>query len=315
MEEEFDFETISKILNQVSTTYSDSQQFIAAIYEDDKVEIRFSDLSGIDTSLFNTGTYTTASNQDITIEVSYVTGPEIVPFIGDIKEHPPLQVVDSVVLGGDPVRNTVAIDYYGTISFFTTQMDISVKTTSGTKKCSTANALVSNNHVIARSDKGKKGEKIWVPTNPQIAALHCFIPLKSDPDVDVATAGTYDMSTVETWKLRDIGKLADIKLPKKGTAIRKYGARTGLTSGKVLGMANIQIKGIMYNGVFVTSGGFGCPGDSGSTVVNSANDLLGIYSWGENIDCSKKPKGYFYSFITPKSFRPEGEEVEIKVAR
>jgi hypothetical protein len=105
---------------------------------------------------------------------------------------------------------------------------------------------------------------------------------------------------VKLWEIRDLGKISKIRPPRIKEKIRKFGARTGPTSGTIKGIANIRVEGYLYNGVYVTSGGFGCPGDSGASVLSERNELLGIYSWGEDKPCEQNPKGYLWVLANSK---------------
>src|SRR5215218_5852042 len=86
--------------------------------------------------------------------------------------------------------------------------------------------------------------------------------------------------------------------PVMGEQIMKTGARTGTTSGKITGIEhiNVDVGGQVrtFNFAYRTSGGFGCPGDSGSAVVGNDLYLLGFFSWGESIPCSQNPVAYFW---------------------
>lgn len=304
MEEEFDFEFIADVINPITDAYEDMDQFICASFLGNEVEIRFSSMEGIDTSLFPSRVYRNRSNQELFISINYIEGPVITPSVleikGGIEFDDKKESLDqnAIIMGGDMVRN-IKSNSMGTASFFTKEMFIEIQ---GVKTCITKNALVSNNHVIGRSDAGLAGEKIY-HKNTSIGKLHCSIPLRGT-DIDVSTATISNMNNVKTWEIRSIGKLKNILLPRMNERVRKYGITTKLTSGKVIGITNIRTSdGNKFRGVFITSNGFGCPGDSGSTVVNANNDALGIHTWGDAIPCGQKPLGYFWSFLNPPRFR------------
>jgi len=236
--------------------------------------------------------------REFSVPLHFVEGPEIGHQFGRVGIDELAVTVGNGTMGGDECRNANEMNYYGTITMYCGSIQLQ---TSGahSMNCTTAPALVSNNHVIARSDAGHAGDVIWTQTLPTVAKLHCVVPLKWNTSSDIAAATLTNPASVQRWAVRGIGPLNKLRRPNIGEAIRKHGARTGLTSGKVTGKANIKVDGRMYNGVFVTSRGMGCPGDSGSAVVAANGDLLGVFSWGETIDCAKGPVGYFFTMVNP----------------
>jgi hypothetical protein len=114
-----------------------------------------------------------------------------------------------------------------------------------------------------------------------------------------------DLGVTQIWTVRQIGVLGNSnRNPNIGEGIQKFGARTGFTTGSVSGKTNIVAGGHVFNGVYSTSGGFSCPGDSGSAVVSNdvAKSLVGIIAWGDEVPCENNPRAYFYSLMDHPSF-------------
>lgn len=307
----FDQEEVSKLMRTIFDFYLSEQNFVAVIQEDETLTVRFTSLEGVDTARFRSQAVRVSSGETITMTIAYEEGPAIGTLIGHLENDPPFPIAaTNTVAGGDQCRNAQAPTYYGTISFFCTEISVEVRGPYGNKKCTQANAIVSNNHVIGRSDAGAAGEIINGQTITDIARLSCTMPFKLQGNVDISLGVITDLTKTQNWHVRDIGPLAGIRRPAK-EGIRKYGARTGFTSGAVTGTANIKIGQYNYFRVFVTTGGFGCPGDSGSTVVAANNDVLGIFSWADIVPCDQNPKGYFFTLIKPGTLAPEETDFEI----
>ena len=250
--------------------------------------------------------YSSTEKKEVSIKIVYEKGPAIVPALGQIKKHPPYAGRNGKHhgnggMGGDQCRNVNNFSSYGTISFYANR--ISYEVLGGQCAgmiCEAGPVLVSNNHVIARSDAGERGEIIWTRFREDVARLECFIPFSCKASRDFAMARVDNTNGISTMEVRDIGRLVGIRHPNIGEGIRKHGARTGLTSGSVTGQANILVGSYTYYGVFSTSSGFGCRGDSGSAVVGNDKNVLGLYSWGDDTDCTNNPVGYFWSFVDQK---------------
>jgi hypothetical protein len=105
--------------------------------------------------------------------------------------------------------------------------------------------VLSNNHVLANENRGKKGDAIVqqgtydggrVPDDV-VAKLQDFVRLKRQGSnlVDCAIAVVEDQLAAELTKLRGMGKLAGVgdALLDEGEAVAKIGRTTGLTRGRV----------------------------------------------------------------------------------
>lgn len=158
--------------------------------------------------------------------------------------------------------------------------------------------ILSNNHVLARANKGQIGEDISQPgmidqscgQAGALADLSAFVPLKfkskkSIPlnQVDAAIAlGRTDALSAD-GAILDLGPVSAATVPAYvGQAVRKSGRTTGLTAGTVAainvtvdvgyssscGGASSQVARFT-NQIRISSGNFSAGGDSGSLIVES----------------------------------------------
>lgn len=153
--------------------------------------------------------------------------------------------------------------------------------------------ILSNNHVIARTNQGRPGDPIvhrapldTVPAcsnagNFKVAALSDFRIIKcdgSDNLVDAAIAGIIPGKVNTRGFILDIGPPSNITIPPAvGLAVQKSGRTTGLTEGRI-SMTDVTVM-IPYPGCGVAKfvhqiewvGVPAClPGDSGSLLVTDA---------------------------------------------
>ncbi len=228
-------------------------------------------------------------------EVSPAVGPAIAP-ISELPE----QAAGPPFMGGDAVRSSRDRNHYGTVGLFA---DITYDYKGRrTYTCASTRALLSCNHVIAVSDTGERGDVLLRADGNRFGALRCFVPML-DPLVHVDVAlGTYDAGLdVTRLTVRQWGKIRGIRSPKyRNEVIRKYGATTQATEGVIESIDNLRIGSKTFRGVWRTSPGFGCRGDSGSLVMGDDRKATGVYSWGEVRPCSDGPRGYFWGFADPK---------------
>lgn len=222
-------------------------------------------------------------------KIVYLEGPKIVNHIGNIKKHKPIEHQLHHEVQGGSACGIVGSTSFGTVTMsvgeFAYELD--------RHKCNQVLALVSNNHVLVDS----AGTQVWVNSeNNVVAERTCFLPLNNNRvHVDLALARLNTADLNGGGDIRGIGVWRNIEKVSRGQDIRKFGARTGLTSGRVNKVTNIRIDGRWFRHVYETTGGFGCGGDSGSAVINSSGDWIGVYSWGEDLDCTRNPKGYFWA--------------------
>lgn len=299
----FDSNSIQQAIDHITDINRDNDGFVSVEFTNkERIVVRYTnDMYRPHNHPKSISIFSTSLGKEVEILVSFETGPEIKELFGDIRTHPPANINHAEVageMGGDECRNANSMNYYGTITLFVTSFQ-TIADRQCTMNCTAAPALISCNHVIARSDAGKLGEVIWTPFRGDLARLKCFAPFSCQPPVDIATATVNDISGISKWTIRSIGQVAGFRRPNIGEAIKKHGARTSYTTGAVTGIANIRVGGNIFNGVFSTTGGFGCGGDSGSAVVAGNNNLLGVFSWGDDIPCEQSPRGYFWTFVDP----------------
>jgi hypothetical protein len=317
MAHEFDLALIQPNLDLIFDAYEKEKGFVAVLYEDDIITIRFTSLQGIDVSTFSAQVVTDESGEYISIPVVYEEGPEIVPSLGRIGVDIPYSISrsDNFIRGGEQIGNIID-GYYGTLGLMIQRISYNVQGRRGKKTCTTRNAVISNNHVLARSDRGQIGELIWVrETTNELGKLHCYIPFKIYPDLDFATAQLSHTNQIKFWEIHQIGEINNrFVTPKRNEKVKKFGATTGFKTGTVTGITNIVAGGYSYKGVYITSRGFSCAGDSGALIISTANNILGMHSWGDDVErCDQNPRGYFYTFNIAKKASGTAEASEAMI--
>ncbi len=174
---------------------------------------------------------------------------------------------------------------------------ISCVVTDGTKTY-----LLSNNHVFARENAAKNGEKIDQPgryeTNcgpsGQVASLSKFIPIvmkrNASNVVDCAIAEVLPgLGQTTQMALNSYTPTANPMTATVGMNVKKTGRTTGLTTGSVSAI-NVTVT-VQYshgsarfvNQVYVTPGTFSAAGDSGSLICEaSSNDPVALLFAGSS---------------------------------
>jgi hypothetical protein len=154
--------------------------------------------------------------------------------------------------------------------------------------------ILSNNHVLARTNAAKIGDDIIQPglidqspacfkdTSDVVADLSAFIPILFKAkgtippnSVDAAIAQVRAGYVDPTGFITDIGTLSsDTVTPGLGMPVKKSGRTTGLTTGNITGInATIDVSygsgktARFTNQIVVGSGNFLAGGDSGSLMV------------------------------------------------
>jgi len=155
--------------------------------------------------------------------------------------------------------------------------------------------VLSNNHVLADENRGKKGDVVIQPgdydggRNPQdrVGTLASFVRLSKTKAnlVDCATASIADGVGYNATTLKGIGKLSGLgpAVVKVGARVHKVGRTTGVTHGKVTAfeLDNVIVQYDLGNLRFDdqieiegTAAGFSDGGDSGSLIVD--DDFAGV---------------------------------------
>lgn len=151
--------------------------------------------------------------------------------------------------------------------------------------------ILSNNHVLARSDQAAIGEDISQPgmidlgcgVNEVVADLSAYPALSSNVDAAVAQLRLGAMSPL--GEILDIGLISSNPLAATvGLGVRKSGRTTGHTTGSVSSVnasINVQYQrgcggGKKFtvsftNQVVVSGSGFSAGGDSGSLIVSTGS--------------------------------------------
>jgi hypothetical protein len=158
--------------------------------------------------------------------------------------------------------------------------------------------LLSCNHVIAALNHGQKGvDAVWQPgkkdggsANSRIGVLEDFAYITTGGHtsnrIDAALCKPDNVGDVST-KITSVGTLAGAQSISLGASVRKSGAKTGLTKGKVrlknLSLivdypGNVQALFDGQLGIISPRSGqnFSEQGDSGSIVVDDRNCAVGL---------------------------------------
>jgi len=181
--------------------------------------------------------------------------------------------------------------------------------------------ILSNNHVLARTNLAAIGEDIIQPglidqnpvcnkdSNDAVANLSDFIPIyfkakRATPtnDVDAAIAEVRPGAVISTGEILDIGTISNTTLdPAIGLAVKKSGRTTGLTVGTISAV-NVIVD-ISYgsgktarftNQILITPGSFLAGGDSGSLMVedvDTAPQAVGLLFAGSSSVAIANPIG------------------------
>jgi hypothetical protein len=155
--------------------------------------------------------------------------------------------------------------------------------------------IVSNNHVIARSNRAALGEDIIQPglidvgcsqaPGREVADLTNYVPIRFDVNnlVDAAIARVRSGAVETDGSVLGIGKLnSAIANPTVGQSVKKAGRTTGVTTGAVAAVdVSVSVRysnrcgrggGSVANfleQVRITPGDFSAGGDSGSVIVEN----------------------------------------------
>ncbi len=157
--------------------------------------------------------------------------------------------------------------------------------------------LLSCNHVIANLNAGIKGsDAIWQPgkkdggsAKSRIGVLHDFAYITlggaTGNRIDAALCKP-DTASDASANVRRIGALVGTAIGTLGMKVRKSGAKTRVTNGKVR-LRNLSVlvdypsgSQALFDGqlgiISTSSGNFSQQGDSGSVVVDDSNAVVGL---------------------------------------
>lgn len=148
--------------------------------------------------------------------------------------------------------------------------------------------ILSNNHVLARSNSARVGDRISQPWREYtIATLSEFVPVKEGCTVDCAIAKPHsnedisELILVKNDYYEPYVYTTGVKEPYVGERVVKSGARTGFTEGKIKAVHlavtvdyrrfSITLQDQIYSSLI------GWPGDSGSLVLDKGtNEAVGL---------------------------------------
>lgn len=154
--------------------------------------------------------------------------------------------------------------------------------------------ILSNNHVLARSNQAADGEQISQPglidnscQQGTIVANLTAYPALGPSNVDAAIAQLIGSSMATNGEIMDIGvPSATTREPAAGLAVQKSGRTTGHTAGEI-GSVNTNVRvqyqqncgsgkkfTVTYTGqIVINSSSFSAGGDSGSLIVTNDTSL------------------------------------------
>lgn len=174
--------------------------------------------------------------------------------------------------------------------------------------------ILSNNHVLARTDQAQLGEDITQPglidnscqPSEIVADLSAYPPLGSNVDAAIAQLRSGAMNSSGT--ILDVGDISTaVRSPTVGLAVAKSGRTTGFTTSTIEAVnANINVQyqagcgmgrrfTVSYTGQIVIGGsGFSAGGDSGSLVVSNDGGCpqpVGLLFAGSSTSTIANPAG------------------------
>lgn len=164
--------------------------------------------------------------------------------------------------------------------------------------------VLSNNHVLANENRGKRGDAIVQPgiydrgsvTEDVVATLGDFIRLKkADPNfIDCASGEIASGIQFDAHKLRRLGKLSGLgeAFLDSGAVVSKLGRTTGVTNGKVTAfeMDNVvvgyDIGDLRFDNQVEIESSEGRPfsdgGDSGSLIIDADKNGVALLFAGSD---------------------------------
>ena len=242
------------------------------------------------------------------IDVSYLTKNTIIPktFMG-IK-------TDVIKIGKLRNKNSDSSEpTLGMIRPIEGGYDVSADTKKlGTIGCIVTNIIdnkneyyiLSNNHILADGNNIPIGSPIYQPSiyyssefyKEQIGTLANFINIKygnlkpflKTNYMDCAIAHITNKNLISN-KIAHIGAVKGVSTPEKDLSIKKVGAMSGLTEGKIetLGVTTISKNPRGKFALFknqIRASIINKSGDSGSVVLNKKNEIIGLFFSGTDDD-------------------------------
>jgi hypothetical protein len=174
--------------------------------------------------------------------------------------------------------------------------------------------VLSNNHVLARSNRGRPGEDIVQPglidtnCNPGAVVAHLtFAPPLGDLNVDAAIAEVVPGTMDTSGSISGIGSISSVpRSPSIGLSVEKSGRTTGVTTGTIQAI-NAAVSVVYHkkcvpgkrfsvnydNQVIIGPGSFSDSGDSGALIVTAdgCHQPVGMLVGGGTNNTSANPIG------------------------
>lgn len=148
---------------------------------------------------------------------------------------------------------------------------------------------VSNNHVFANENTAAVGDPLFRVSNGScvpLGTLRRFVEILAAPmvnDVDAAVGTISRTNVVKRFRTNGV------RSPAAGLRVKKLGARTGHTTGRIVAVAatatvNYSMGPVNFRRCLRIEGDdgpFSLPGDSGSLVLDANNAVVGLLFGGE----------------------------------
>lgn len=210
------------------------------------------------------------SSQKVKLKVVQDTVPATL-FYSSPQFVRPLQY-NGPTMGGDPIWNNSG-GWWGTITFAAGSNPIKIEG----NLC--AGQTVSCNHVLY-----VPGEDLISTPNYHDSMTRAWNNVPTGPTwVDVAGANVHSFQT-SPLEVRGLGVIKSAVQPQPDIRISKYGATTGLTSGRDLDLAWRAVDDAHPMDTYLirrASGYFAAKGDSGAAVVDELGNLVGMVIAGK----------------------------------
>ncbi len=190
--------------------------------------------------------------------------------------------------------------------------------------------ILSNNHVLADENSGRKGDAILQPgvydkgqrSRDKVGSLDSFIRLNpSGPNhVDCALASIDEGIPFETGLLKGVGQITGAVggLPAENEAVHKIGRTTGLTNGRILAfeldnvVVSYDLGNLRFDSQIEIEGAddepFSLGGDSGSLIYDDQRQAVALLFAGGDHG-GKNGKGLTYANPIQKVF----DELDVKL--
>jgi hypothetical protein len=223
----------------------------------------------------------------LTVEIDQVPSTLFLAFTPPPQHAGPL-------MGGDPIWNNKG-SWWGTIAFAALAgSKIKIEGYACDNQC------ISCNHVLYHAG----GDVVSTPNYSNSMKLKWSHPPTGSTFVDLAGAELNSGIPAIELNVRGLQKINGAVQPTDGIRVLKYGATTGLTTGKDLGAAYREVDSVGHAGEYfwirTVSGDFAEKGDSGAAVLDANRNLVGIVVGGKE----GTPDEKYYMPVLPMGETP-----------